>query len=95
MAKLDYNCKVMLRITNGAGIECRIITRIRNHYHTYDLYDYVEFIDVAGLTRTQTRKMRETFGITEPIGMLSYNSELHTLQSNLIDIRFQIVRIYA
>lgn len=83
MAKLDYNCKVMLRITNGAGIECRIITYIRNHYHIYDLYDYVEFIDVSGLTRTQTRKMRETFGITEP------------LQSNLIDIRFQIVRILS
>ena len=95
MAQLYYNCKVMLRVTNSEGLECHIITRIRNHYHIYDLYDYVEFIDVAGLTRAQTRKMRETFGISEPIGMLSYNSELHTLQSNLIDIRFQIVRIYA
>lgn len=93
--KLSYNCKVMLQVSNGTGSTCRIVTHIRNNYHTYDLFDYVEFIDVDGLTRGQTRKFRETFGITEPLGMLHYNSELHTLQSNLIDIRFQIVRIYT
>lgn len=92
--ELRYNCKVMLRVSNGTGSTCRIITHIRNNYHTYDLYDFVEFIDVDDLSASQTRKVKETFGIVEPLGTLSYNSEYHTLVSNLIDIRFQVIRIY-
>lgn len=78
MTKLDYNCKVMLRITNGAGIECRIITRIRNRYHTYDLFDYVAYSDMY-LTESQCRKVKRAFGGLE--GYLYYT-------------RKQIVRIY-
>lgn len=94
MKELSYNCKVMLKVSNGTDANCSIITYIRNQYHTYDLYDFVEYVDIKGLTPSQTRKVKETFGIHEPLGMLSYNSEYRTLISNLTDVRFQIIRIY-
>lgn len=78
MPKLEYNCKVKLRISNGEGTTCNIITYIRNRYHTYDLYDYVSYSDMR-ITESQCRRVKHAFGGLE--GYLYYT-------------RKQIVRIY-
>lgn len=91
--KLGYSCKVKLKVSNGKGATCSIITYIRNNYRTYDLYDFVETVDIKGLTNSQKRRVRETFGLPSYYAQLVYNHELHCLTPET-QLRYQIIRIY-